>query len=133
MYLNQLLCQEPIKGPYLSRFECQNARMVDVPEHPARVGKRILALRFAVGMTQDAFAEAVGLQKGEISAWENGQRKPSISKAKQILARFPGITLDWLFLEESWGLGQQWVEKLPPFSPIPDQPRVRKSASQDNQ
>jgi transcriptional regulator with XRE-family HTH domain len=49
--------------------------------------------------------------RGEVAAWESGQRRPSIAKAKPIVDRY-GITLDWLYLGSPSGLSYELGVKL---------------------
>jgi DNA-binding transcriptional regulator YiaG len=44
----------------------------------------ILALREALGLTQKALGEAVGVDKLTVSRWERGEIKPSAASAKRL-------------------------------------------------
>ena len=84
--------------------------MVTVPYAPAEVGKRIVALREALGRTQADFARDLDVKPQELNAWEKGERRPSIAKALPMVAMH-GVTLDWLFLGDPSNLPHR-VAKL---------------------
>ena len=56
---------------------------------------RIKQIRRDAGMTQKAFAEALGVNRLLISQWETGAAKPGKMRLYQIADRF-GVSLDWL-------------------------------------
>lgn len=59
------------------------------------LGKRIVAHRKRLGMTQDKLAEALGVTAQAVSKWENDQSCPDITTLPR-LARVFGITTDAL-------------------------------------
>lgn len=71
--------------------------MSELPYSPGEVGKRIAALREGLGVHQAEMARQIGVLPAELSAWENGVRRPSIAKARPLVDLY-GVTLDWLFL-----------------------------------
>ena len=69
--------------------------------------KRARRLREAMGFNgrggQQAFAEFLGIERGR---WNNVECGAPLSKemAVRIVRKFPGVTLDWLFLGRTEGL-----------------------------
>lgn len=55
------------------------------------------------GLNQTAFAHSIGI---EVRRWNNFERGSPLSKEVAILLvrRFPGVTMDWLFLGNEQGL-----------------------------
>lgn len=60
------------------------------------IGKTIRRQRKAIGMTQAALAEAIGLESETVSRIENGVRSPSIEKLVEIAKVFDDISMDAL-------------------------------------
>lgn len=89
-----------------------NWRMSNIPHSAPAVGTRIALLRHMLGLKQSEFADTIGVLRGELGAWESGGRKPSIAKAKQILERYPGLTLDWIFLGDARHLTHEMAASL---------------------
>ena len=50
--------------------------------------ERLRELRLALGLTQKAFGEKIGLQNSSIATYESGRNKPSGAAIKQICDRF---------------------------------------------
>ena len=59
---------------------------------------RIKALREAKGMTQQALADAVGVDRSAVSLWETGDKFPLVAKLPKI-ARALGV--EWYELFDS--------------------------------
>lgn len=78
------------------------------------LGKRIAARRKALGLTQDALAEQLGITAQAISKWENDQSCPDISMLPK-LAEIFRCTTDEL-------LGITPKELPPVYSPAPEPP-----------
>lgn len=93
--------------------------MSELPYTPDQVGRRITMLRRVLGMKQSEFADVCGFQRGELAAWESGGRRPSIQKASQITARYPEITLDWLFLGDPRHMTVDMMERLAAAEIVP--------------
>lgn len=70
------------------------------------LGKRIVAHRKRLGLTQDALAEQLGVTAQAVSKWENEQSCPDISMLPK-LAEIFGITIDALL-----GIERKTEEKL---------------------
>lgn len=64
------------------------------------LGKRIVAHRKRLGLTQDQLAEKMGITAQAVSKWENDQSCPDISALPQLADIF-GITVDALLGRES--------------------------------
>ncbi len=78
------------------------------------LGKRIAAHRKALGLTQDALAEQLGITAQAISKWENGQSCPDITMLPKLAEIFRCTT------DELLGIAQK---ELPPvYSPAPEPP-----------
>ena len=60
------------------------------------LGKKIRALRFKAGLTQEQLAEKLGVGPQAVSKWENAAAMPDIT-ALPILAEVFGVTVDDLF------------------------------------
>lgn len=58
-------------------------------------GERIYNLRKKSGMSQEEFADKLGVSRQAVSKWETGQSVPDSEKAAAIGAYF-GVSLDWL-------------------------------------
>lgn len=68
--------------------------------HPSEVhrswGKRIRARREALGFTQTALAELIGVHQPAVSAWEHGSTPPK-DETKFKIAGALGLTVEELF------------------------------------
>ena len=53
------------------------------------------ALRIEAGLGQVELAQALGVSKGIISLWENGQREPKLSNLV-LIAKFFHVSIDYL-------------------------------------
>ena len=60
------------------------------------LGKNIRALRRGRNLTQEQFAEAIGVSFKSVSRWENGDTYPDIEMIP-IIARYFAVTTDYLF------------------------------------
>ncbi|MCM1438081.1 MAG: helix-turn-helix domain-containing protein [Roseburia sp.] len=58
-------------------------------------GERIYNLRKKRGLSQEEFADGLGVSRQAVSKWETGQSVPDSEKAAAIGAFF-GVSLDWL-------------------------------------
>ena len=58
------------------------------------------ALRESAGLTQDAVAEHLKIQRTTVSMWESGDAKPRADKLPQ-LAKLYGCTIDDLFKQDT--------------------------------
>ena len=77
--------------------------------------KRARRLREAMGFNgrgaQQAFAELLGIERGR---WNNVECGAPLGKemALRIVRKFPGVTLDWLFLGRPEGLTAEMARML---------------------
>lgn len=78
------------------------------------LGKRIAARRKALGLTQDALAEQLGITAQAISKWENDQSCPDISMLPKLAEIFRCTT------DELLGIAPK--ELSPVYSPAPEPP-----------
>ncbi len=61
------------------------------------VARRLMALRYSVaGDNQTRFSVEIGIG---IKSWNNSERTGNISRSTAVLlcAKFPGLTLDWIY------------------------------------
>mgnify|MGYP005790540943 FL=1 len=58
-------------------------------------GERLKELRREYGVGQVELAKSIGVSKGIISLWENGQREPTMSNLVS-LAKYFGVSVDYL-------------------------------------
>lgn len=58
-----------------------------------RIKEKLIDLRANKGISQTELARQAGFSTSTVSAWENGERKPSV-QACLTLARFYGINLE---------------------------------------
>ena len=59
-------------------------------------GQRLRQARKHLGLTQRAFAQAVGVTQGYLSEVETGKAKASIDIAVGFVSQYPGIRIEWL-------------------------------------
>lgn len=61
---------------------------VDTIQNARELGARIASAREAAGMSQDEFANAVGVSNGTVRNWEKGRASPrdSIGRIEQVLS-----------------------------------------------
>ena len=79
------------------------------------LGKRIVAHRKRLGLTQDQLAEKMGITAQAVSKWENDQSCPDISALPQLADIF-GITVDAL-------LGRESTKEPEPEAPAQEKPQ----------
>lgn len=72
------------------------------------LAKRIKELRLQKGMTQEDFADVLGLSQQTIAMWENGKSSPKID-ALNAMADYFEVTTDYL-------LGRTEQKPTPPLS-----------------
>lgn len=58
-------------------------------------GQRLKLLRTELGLTQRQFAERIGITASALSAYETGQKNPSVGVAVDVALAY-GESLDWL-------------------------------------
>jgi transcriptional regulator with XRE-family HTH domain len=68
----------------------------EADEHRAAFGRRLRDLRQRVGMTQQALAHAVGIDRSFISGVETGRHSIAVDRAYQIAAAL-GVSINELF------------------------------------
>jgi transcriptional regulator with XRE-family HTH domain len=86
--------------------------MIPQPSASAEaVAARLRVVRMMRAQTQTAFADFLGI---ETTRWNQIERGSPLSKevALLIVARIPGITLDWLFLGKTGGLTVMLLQEL---------------------
>jgi transcriptional regulator with XRE-family HTH domain len=78
------------------------------------IGRRLTALREAMGYNGAAFARLVDISQSAMANYEAGTRRPDLNQAFKIVNR-TGVTLDWLYLGVRSGLPAHLHQLLPPF------------------
>ncbi len=68
----------------------------DADEHRAAFGRRLRELRQRAGMTQQALADVVGIDRSFISDVETGRHSIAVDRAYQIAAAL-GVSINDLF------------------------------------
>ena len=58
-------------------------------------------------MTQQTFADFIGISTASLSSIFNGRTKPTLNTVEAIRGKFPTISLDWLM----YGIGKMFTEK----------------------
>lgn len=71
-----------------------------------KLGERIKQIRLAAGLTQQQFAERIGLSRNFIAVIETSGRKPSDRTVSDICREF-GVSLAWL----ENGVGEMYVQR----------------------
>ena len=70
---------------------------------PTAIGNRLAMIKRAYGLTQQQFADRIGVTQGAISGWLTGYRHLGLQSALVICDEF-NVTLDYLYRGESGGL-----------------------------
>lgn len=83
--------QSLITGEPLHHLASFDQQVVDVPE-----------LRARYGMTQQAFADGLGISVGTLRGWEQGRRRPDgpARRLLQILEEYPQVAAELLSLKQ---------------------------------
>lgn len=68
------------------------------------VGEKIAKLRKQAGLSQEAFAEKLGISRQAVSKWENGTAQPTNENLAQI-ARLFDVTMSSLLDDEDINMG----------------------------
>ena len=68
-------------------------------------GERIYNLRKKSGLSQEEYADKLGVSRQAVSKWETGQSVPDCEKAAA-MAKFFGVSLDWLINGEESAAAQ---------------------------
>lgn len=82
------------------------------------VGEKIYALRTAAGLSQETFAEDVGVSRQSVSKWETSAAMPDTEYVIKICKLFR-ISADELLLKEELPAPQPAPEKSAPTEPAP--------------
>ena len=54
---------------------------------PLDAGAVLKAMRAALGLSQERFAELVGMKRQQLSAYENGHHSPGLDKLRDVAAK----------------------------------------------
>lgn len=77
------------------------------------IGRRLIAFRESLPMSQVKFAHELKVAKNTLNGYETGARPLPSEKAKRIRERF-GLSLDWLFSGDIGQPGYEIAVKLGP-------------------
>lgn len=92
------------------------------------LGKRISAHRKALGMTQDALAEQLGITAQAISKWENDQSCPDITMLPRLAGIFSCSADELLGIASKQTAGTESSPASAPDSHEPSEPSFRQKA-----
>ena len=78
------------------------------PDRNIAIGGRLKLARMAFGMggkgQQGKFAAQAGIGSTVYNQWETGENFVGIDNAMKLCQRYPGLTLDWIYLAKMEGL-----------------------------
>lgn len=77
----------------------------------ADIGKRLVAMHNALGITQADVCRAIDLTSGRYNQYVTGKRLLTLDVAVRLVATY-GVTLDWLFLGDVSALPVRLHQKL---------------------
>ncbi len=77
----------------------------------ADIGKRLVAMHNALGITQADVCRAIDLTSGRYNQYVTGKRLLTLDVAVRLVAAY-GVTLDWLFLGDVSALPVRIHQKL---------------------
>lgn len=80
-------------------------------EVQAVMGLRLRAVRDALGLTQQAMADNMGVVVTTLSAWESGRNQIDIVKLAKSATRW-GFTTDWVARGDMSGLRKDLADKI---------------------
>jgi transcriptional regulator with XRE-family HTH domain len=81
--------------------------------------KRIRELMETQSLSASKFAEAIGVQRSNISHILSGRNKPSLELINKILDRYPEVSTDWLLLGKGPVFDKGELESSPESSSKP--------------
>ncbi|MFX4303053.1 helix-turn-helix domain-containing protein [Alicyclobacillus tolerans] len=81
------------------------------------LGERIAKLRKELKMSQYALAERLGMSRGKLANYEQGQRQPDYDTLKKI-ADFFGVSIDYLITGEDSAHHSSYVGPNPDENPL---------------
>lgn len=85
--------------------------------------ERIFTIMTKVGMTQQDFANELGISPASLSSIFNGRTNPTNNHVRAIHRRFPDININWLMFGEGEMYGSaDGSAELPSSTPSPDIP-----------
>lgn len=94
--------------PMLQRMSISGA---DGARPFSEIGRRIVSVRRAHGLTQTAFAKRLGIRQHTLSEYESGERRPGVDTALVMREQFE-MTLDYLYAGDHSGLPLRLVDAI---------------------
>lgn len=92
------------------------------PDRNIALGKRLALAREALGYgrgkkpgprgRQSDFATNAGLKANAYNQYEHGQNYPRVEYMEQLCSRYPGLTLDWIYLASYDGMARDLSEDI---------------------
>lgn len=79
-----------------------------------QTGRRLWALREALGLKKSEMADQLGIERTYWSRFEGGRRQISLDVAATICQNFP-VTMDWLILGRTDTLPPDMAQKIRPL------------------
>jgi ribosome-binding protein aMBF1 (putative translation factor) len=83
-----------------------------MPNASKDIGKRLIALRHALGLKAVQIAKSVDCKPNRWSQYETGERPLTLEIANRLVDEY-GVTLDWLYRGDRAALRGDLREKLP--------------------
>lgn len=98
----ELSIEQFTQGELDNRYMTQDTR----PRRNLLIGKRLELARIALGKAdaQGEFSSAAGIKANTYSMWEIGENFPGIENALKLCSRYPGLSLDWIYLGKLEGM-----------------------------
>lgn len=93
--------------------------MIDPPEI---IAPRLVALRESTDLSQDKFAESIGISQPRWNQYETGKRPLTLEVASATCRKYK-VTLDWLYFGDASGLPM----RLGHLAKLPTTTRLRAS------
>lgn len=78
------------------------------------VGRRLADTRRALGLTQEELSDFLGISRGALGNYEQGQRLPDAAVMIRFADRY-GVPMDWIYRGETAQLSTELAGKLRPF------------------
>lgn len=79
-----------------------------------QAGRRLRAVREALGWGQERFADEIGVTRTALANWEGGTRLPDVLAMVRLFRKL-GVTLEWIYAGEvrhlEYDLAQQLIER----------------------
>ena len=95
----------------VQKAESQISDVVIEAMRPENIGRRLTALRTALGKKKSEMADSLGVNRVYWSRFELGQR-PVTNQVAAILYERYGVTMDWIIMGRAQSLPVDLAEKI---------------------